>query len=331
MKAIGFVLAAAGSSTVAPPAQPTGLSATPITTARIDLAWTDAATTETAYKVYRSTDGVAYSQVGTDQAAGTQAYSDTTISAGVKYYYKVAAVNAGGETLSDAATANTLTLSLVAYWKMDEASDGSGNVTRNDSVNTSHLTSVNTIASGTGKISNGALLVAASDERFTVASNANLVMGNIDFSMAFWIKFTSLGAAQTVLRKQAAANNEEYYFVAGTDSKIAFGLTTAVATWKEAKWATALSTGVWYLVIGWHDATADTVNIIVNNASAVSAATANGTPATSTNALFIGSLSDGTSQSLDAILDEMGFWKRVLTADERTALHNGGAGNTYPF
>jgi hypothetical protein len=67
----------------APPAQPTGLTATPITTARIDLAWTDVATNETAYKVYRSTDGVSYAQVGTDQAADTEADSDTTADDGV--------------------------------------------------------------------------------------------------------------------------------------------------------------------------------------------------------------------------------------------------------
>jgi hypothetical protein len=106
----------------APPAQPTGLTATPITTARIDLAWTDNAANETAYKVYRSTDGVTYSQVGTDQAADTEAYSDTTVDDGVAYYYKVAAVNAGGETLSDAVQTNTLLLSLVAAYDFVDSS-----------------------------------------------------------------------------------------------------------------------------------------------------------------------------------------------------------------
>jgi len=31
------------------------------------------------------------------------------------------------------------------------------------------------------------------------------------------------------------------------------------------------------------------------------------------------------------VIDEVGFWTRVLTEDERTALYNSGDGITYPF
>lgn len=89
-----------------PPATPTGLAATVISTARIDLAWTDAATNETEYRVYRSTDNVTFSLIDTI-AANSTSYSDTTITSGTTYYYKVAAYNAGGESLSDALTLTT--------------------------------------------------------------------------------------------------------------------------------------------------------------------------------------------------------------------------------
>lgn len=83
------------------PAQPTGLTVTP-GAAQMALAWTDNATNETAYRVYRSTNGVDYTQVGSDLAADVESYNDTTYTQGTIYYYKVSAVNATGETLSDA-------------------------------------------------------------------------------------------------------------------------------------------------------------------------------------------------------------------------------------
>jgi hypothetical protein len=83
------------------PTAPTGLTATPVSVSQINLAWTDNATDETAYKVYRSTNGTDYAQVGDDLAAGATSYNDTTVTT-TTYYYKVAAVNASGEGLSTA-------------------------------------------------------------------------------------------------------------------------------------------------------------------------------------------------------------------------------------
>lgn len=69
----------------------------------IDLAWTDNATNETEYRIYRSTDGGAYGLIDTI-AASSVAYNDTTVTASHLYSYKVAPANAGGETLSGAVT-----------------------------------------------------------------------------------------------------------------------------------------------------------------------------------------------------------------------------------
>ena len=38
----------------------------------------------------------------------------------------------------------------------------------------------------------------------------------------------------------------------------------------------------------------------------------------------------GYEQYFDGLIDEVGLWRRVLTAQERTDLWNGGAGLTYP-
>ena len=97
-----------GGGAVPAPDAPTGLTATPASTTQINLAWTDNATNETGYKVYRSTNGVDYSELD-DIAVNSVTYNDTTISAGTLYYYKVSAYNGGGESdLSGAAAALVL-------------------------------------------------------------------------------------------------------------------------------------------------------------------------------------------------------------------------------
>jgi len=94
-------------SVIPAPDAPTGLTATPASLTQINLAWTDNATDETGYKVYRSTDAETYALLDTI-AADLEAYSDTTVLQDIIYYYKVAAYNAGGESESNPAGAGTL-------------------------------------------------------------------------------------------------------------------------------------------------------------------------------------------------------------------------------
>ncbi len=79
---------------VAPPAAPTGVSATP-GNAQVVVAWT-ASTGATGYHVKRgTTSGGPYTQVGAPTASP---YTDTGLTNGTPYYYVVTAFNAGGES-----------------------------------------------------------------------------------------------------------------------------------------------------------------------------------------------------------------------------------------
>lgn len=82
-----------------PPAAPTNLTAIGATPKggkfQIKLAWTDNANDETGFNIERSSDGVNFTQIGTAPANVTT-YSDTTVSSGNAYYYRVAAYNAAG-------------------------------------------------------------------------------------------------------------------------------------------------------------------------------------------------------------------------------------------
>jgi concanavalin A-like lectin/glucanase superfamily protein/List-Bact-rpt repeat protein/fibronectin type III domain protein len=85
-----------------PPAAPSGLAATAISISRIDLSWTDNATTETSYEVERSTSGVGgpYALL-VSLPAGATGYSNTGLSQSTEYCYRVRAVNAGGPSSDD--------------------------------------------------------------------------------------------------------------------------------------------------------------------------------------------------------------------------------------
>lgn len=89
------------------PTAPTNLVATAISTTQIDLAWDDNSADETSFRVERSADGVgSWTTVGTP-AANAEAFSNTGLICGTEYFYRVFAVNAGGDSLpsnTDSAT-----------------------------------------------------------------------------------------------------------------------------------------------------------------------------------------------------------------------------------
>jgi len=78
------------------PGAPTGLTATGVSGTEINLAWTAPAGTVSGYNVYRGTSprGEATTPVASGLAVAS--YSDTNVTAGIEYYYTVAATNSMG-------------------------------------------------------------------------------------------------------------------------------------------------------------------------------------------------------------------------------------------
>ena len=76
---------------LAAPAAPTGLSATSSTPGQVQLAWTDAATTETGYRIERSTSATTGFTPIAWLNAGSTSYTDTGLPENATYYYRVVA------------------------------------------------------------------------------------------------------------------------------------------------------------------------------------------------------------------------------------------------
>ena len=94
------------------PTAPTTLQPTAMSATRVDLTWTDRSNNETGFSIERAPDvaGVAgtYAEVAT-VGANVATYSNTGLTAGTRYWYRVAAYNtAGNSAYSNVVNATTL-------------------------------------------------------------------------------------------------------------------------------------------------------------------------------------------------------------------------------
>jgi endoglucanase len=97
-----------------PPAAPTSLSATAVSSSQINLTWTDNAGNESLFRIERSPNGSSgWASVATT-GANTTRYSNTGLSGSTAYYYRVRAENAtGNSAYSGVVSATTHTTATV--------------------------------------------------------------------------------------------------------------------------------------------------------------------------------------------------------------------------
>jgi titin len=81
-----------------PPASPTALVATAVSSVQIDLTWHDASTNERGFEIERSlSSGTGFTLI-TTTAANVTHYSDANLNANTAYYYRARAINMGGHS-----------------------------------------------------------------------------------------------------------------------------------------------------------------------------------------------------------------------------------------
>lgn len=215
----------------------------------------------------------------------------------------------------------TILTSLASYWNMDEASG-----VRADALGVSPLTDNNTVTAVAGKVGNAAQFVKANAEYLSHADSADLRVGVADFTFAFWYQRTLAFATFGLV---LAKGGQQDYTCDNNAGSLRF-YTRNGGAFPTATWGSALTTGQWYFVVGWRDGTAQTVNLQLDNGAVVSASLAGAPVANDTAGVFAFGAASGGGSPTDQLIDEAGFWKRVLTPAERTRLYNGGAGVTYP-
>lgn len=217
------------------------------------------------------------------------------------------------------------TNSIAAYWRMDEASGAS----RADAVGSSTLANNGTVGQAAGVITNSATFSAGN--YLSIADNAALSMGTGQiFTIASWVYLSATNVHQYAISKWGADTAHGEYILRHdgvTYNRFRF-ITSDGSTATGVNADTPIpDPNTWYFVICWYDGMRNCIQ--VNNGTIYVSAAATG--AQDLNNAFEVGADTGLGQSFAGRIDEVGIWKRVLTAPERASLYNGGNGRTYPF
>lgn len=217
----------------------------------------------------------------------------------------------------------TLLDSLKAYWKMEDVNDSYGS---NNLTNTSSQ-----VTFGTGKVNNAGIYVASNNSILQINDNADLSMGNIDFTIGFWAYANTFPTTNGgLICKYGSAGSREwavYFDKTPTPDAVTFTVSNNGTATNTLNYGSEMAATTWYFIMAWHNAATDSIYIQVNNGGITQKAHATGI-VNGANALFIGRFVANTLD-WDGLIDETMIWKRVLTPAERTYLYNSGNGRTY--
>jgi autotransporter-associated beta strand protein len=292
-----------------PPAAPSGLAATTISASQIDLTWSDNSTNESSFRIERSPDNVNFSQIATT-AAGVTNYSDTGLSAGTTYFYRVRASNAGGNSpYSTVASATTIPSEAVAWYEFEMTPlDSSGN--------NNHAVPVGTLLYGAGKRG----LQAAQFNGTAFATIPRVVATN--FTVAMWLKTTNSGPASGQWYSGMGLVDGEMVGSAADwgcsiiNSKFALGIGNPDTTISSTL---NISDGNWHHVAATRVSDSGAVKIYVDGVLNVSTAAPMG-PRTAPNELRIGATHANVPVIFTGSMDDLKFYDRALNASEIAAL-----------
>lgn len=220
---------------------------------------------------------------------------------------------------------------LVEHWNLDEASGTRAGVNGNT------LTDNNTVTQAAGKMGNAAQFTAVNTEYLSVADNAALSTGDVDFWMGCWVYFDSTGAYLDLISKDTSGQRELGLFFDLVATQLAFVVFPDGVNGIQVNASTlgTPSLTTWYFVLAWHDSVNNTINIKVNNGA--TDATSHSTGVRDGMAPFtLGARSDGFFY-LNGRLDEVSFGKSPpggiagVISEISSRLYNGGAGLSYPW
>ncbi len=217
------------------------------------------------------------------------------------------------------------------YWNLDESSG-----TRLDSVGSLDLSEIGTVgvSSGGGPDGNDCvILVGNASNYLSRADNADLTIGNRDFTLAGWVYIDSLAVNQSIMSKYTNTGNQKEYlidYIASSRTRLVTS-PDGVGSFSVAEDFTSMSAATWHFVVIWHDSTGNTVNIQIDNGTAVSDATITPFGVFDGSQDFrLGNYAD-LANPLSGRLSRWGVWHKILSADEKTTLYNSGDGIDYPF
>jgi hypothetical protein len=205
---------------------------------------------------------------------------------------------------------------IAAYYKLDESS---GNAIDNVSGNNGTVSGAT--YSVTGKV--GTAYQFAGTGGITLPNNSITTFGTGSFSVNMWVYLTSLAGVGNNTALISGGSNSFSLVIQGADASLRCQITNVAASGQSTG---LLSLNTWQMVTVTIDGTTHTLTYYINGTSAGSV-TFNQNFSSASN-LIANSTGMITPTGK---LDEVGYWKKVLSPTDITALYNLGSGKTYPF
>lgn len=196
---------------------------------------------------------------------------------------------------------------LVSCWTMNETSG-----VRYDMLGVNNMSDYNTVQVAAGKIGSAALMDINNAEYLGVSDRPTISTGDIDFTIAFWTNYITVSGGYAYF----VSKNAEYTAYINSSR---FGYVTGNSGCNVNASTVLTEPNRWYFVLVSHDATNNINGIRVDNQE-FSCVYGSGGGQDNSNEMKVG-------QNAGIIkVDEMAFWKRLLTSEEADYLYNNGVG-----
>jgi hypothetical protein len=299
-------------------AAPSGLTASAQSPSQVDLGWFDNSVAETGQVLERSTDSSFASPTTIALPANQQSYSDTGLTAGTTYWYRLKAVNgATSSAYSNVAqvstpapasyAANVIADRPVSYWRLGETSGTiAGDTTvANPGTYEGPPTLGATSLLDTDQADHAVAFDGAGDDVRVGQSGSLDITGPI--TVEAFVRPTSLPAAgsfRTIVAKTGS------YALELNGPTVEFTLLQVGVSRRLQAPAGTIVAGRAYQVAGTFDGT--TQRLYVNGRQVASAALSGATDVT-INGVRIGSW-DGTQQFFAGTIDEAAVYSKALSA-----------------
>ncbi|MCB0245749.1 MAG: LamG domain-containing protein [Anaerolineae bacterium] len=210
---------------------------------------------------------------------------------------------------------------LIEYWPLaDLVGEHAGRV----------LTNNGSVTFGAGHIDQCAAF--SGSNYLDMAAPASLQTGDIDYTLAAWVKLNSVVANSAIISQGQCSS--ELWYDGGWDT---FSFTQwrvdggdSISAGSGSYRLEPASTGTWYHVVGWYTASDGKAHLRVNAGTERISSAAGFTPAVSSSNFAIGRRPDG-AHNMDGYISDAAFWKRALTSAEIVDLYAAGTGLAYPF
>jgi len=325
----------------APPSDPTNLVATLASSSQIDLSWTVSTDNVgvAGYKLERCEGSgcTSFTQIATPSG---NSYSDTGLSEGITYRYRVRAYDAAGNNSNYSPTASAMSPvpGLVGWWKMDENPAIHNSVIADFSGNGNNGT-FSTNNGGTNKSVVGKIGQALNFDGVDDYVNTNYapnIASTASFSGSFWFKTTSVAIGHEILSSLVAGGTPHIIFAATSggctlvnEFRFEFTSDNGSSAGVCSGTSNTYTDGIWHHAVGVLNRSASTISLYIDGKfiNSASIASLNGFDLSS-NAFFVGARNTGGVGGLNfpGSIDDVRIYNRVLTQPEIQALCDMGTG-----